>query len=61
MDIDRDDGDERQERLERMMDEFREAERRSLVKRGIELWNRTERAPRDSSHPRPGRPIPKSN
>jgi len=61
MDIDRDDAAKRRARLERMMDEFREAERRSLVKRGITLWNRTERAHRDGSLARRGRPIDKSN
>ena len=49
MGIDRDDRSERQERIERMMNEFREAERRRLVKRGIELWNRTAGAQRDST------------
>jgi hypothetical protein len=61
MAIDRDDGDERRARIERIMDEFREAERRSLLKRGIESWNRTGRAQQDKSVARPGSPVDKFN
>jgi hypothetical protein len=43
MAIDRESGDEGRARLQRVMAEFREAERRRLLKRGIELWNRSER------------------
>jgi hypothetical protein len=41
---DRTDRDERQARLDEMVDEFRAAQQRRLVKRGILLWNRTEAA-----------------
>ncbi len=44
MDVSREDGKERLARIERMLNEAREARRRRLVKRGIELWNRTEKA-----------------
>lgn len=52
----REDGDERLARLERMLNEAREARRRRLVKRGIELWNRTEKA-RKASIPSRSRPV----
>jgi hypothetical protein len=61
MAIDRDDGDERRARIERIMDEFREAERRSLLKRGIKSWNRTGRAQQDTSVARPGPRVDKFN
>jgi len=31
------------ESLERLVERFRNAEKRALVKRGIEMWTRTER------------------
>lgn len=60
MAIDRDDRDERQARIEWMMNEFEEARRRQLVKRGIALWTRTETAePNPLS--KPNRPVDKLN
>ena len=44
MPIDRNDGEERQARLDKMIEEFRAAQQRRLVKAGIVLWNRTEAA-----------------
>ena len=44
MAIDRDDSDERQARIDAMLEEFRAAQQRRLVKRGIALWNRAEAA-----------------
>lgn len=44
MAIDRNDSEERQARLDVMIDEFRAAQQRRLVKRGIVLWNRAEAA-----------------
>ena len=44
MAIDRDDSDERQARLDTMIEEFRAARERQLVKRGIVLWKRAEAA-----------------
>jgi hypothetical protein len=38
----RDNADEPQARLELMIEEFRTAEKRALLKRGITLWTRTE-------------------
>ena len=35
---------DRQARLDQMIDEFRAAQQRRLVKRGMALWNRTEAA-----------------
>jgi hypothetical protein len=40
MAIDRNDTDERQARLDAMIEEFRAAQQRRLVKQGIVLWNR---------------------
>jgi len=58
--IDRNDNEERQARLDAMIEEFRTAQQRRLVKTGIALWNRTESAqqamacvkpvPRDKVH-----------
>jgi L-ribulose-5-phosphate 3-epimerase UlaE len=42
MAIQRDDTDERQARLDWMIDEFRAAQKRQLVQRGIALRNRTQ-------------------
>ena len=39
---------EHQPGLDRMMDEFRTARQRRLVKQGIALWNRTEEAYRQA-------------
>ena len=44
MAIDRNDTDERQARLDLMIEEFRAAQQRRLVKQGIVLWNRAEAA-----------------
>ena len=41
MPIDRNDGEERQARLDKMIEEFRAAQQRRLVKAGIVQWNRT--------------------
>lgn len=51
MAIQRDDEDERQRRVDILAEQFRAAEKRALLKRGIELWTSTElgmidRAPR---------------
>ena len=60
MAIDRNDTEERQARLDWMIEEFRAAQKRRLIKVGIALWNRTEAAqqamacvqppPRDKTH-----------
>ena len=42
MAIERDALEERQVRIEKMVDEFRAARQRRLVKQGLALWNRTE-------------------
>jgi hypothetical protein len=39
----RENDDEREARLRTMMEQFRAAEKRALVKRGIALWTDTER------------------
>lgn len=44
MAIDRNDRDEREARLNALIEEFRAAQQRRLVKRGIALWNRAEAA-----------------
>jgi len=44
MAIDRNDRDEREARLNGLIEEFRAAQQRRLVKRGIALWNRAEAA-----------------
>lgn len=44
MSTDRNDGDEFQARIQALIEEFRAAQQRLLVKRGIALWNRTEAA-----------------
>ena len=43
MAIQADDKDERQIRLDLMIEQFRSAERSALIKHGITLWTRTER------------------
>jgi hypothetical protein len=60
MAVDRNDSEERQARLDWMMEEFRAAQQRRVVKAGIALRNRTEaaqqamasveRPPRDKAH-----------
>ena len=42
MGIRRDDSDERQARLELMIEQVRAAEKQALLKRGVALWTRTE-------------------
>jgi len=44
MAIDRDDRDERQARIDALIEQFRAAQQRRLVKRGIALWKRAEAA-----------------
>jgi hypothetical protein len=39
-----DDQEERAARIDRMIDDYREARQRQLVKRGIALWKRAEAA-----------------
>ena len=43
MAIQRNDTDEREARLAILIDRFRDAEKRALLKRGIQLWTRSER------------------
>jgi len=42
MAIHRDQKDEREKRIDILTEQFRAAEKRALLKRGIELWTRTE-------------------
>ena len=42
MAIQRDDDDERETRLNTMLEQIRTAEQRALLKRGITLWTQTE-------------------
>ena len=42
MAIQRDEKDERDKRIDILTEQFRAAEKRALLKRGIELWTRTE-------------------
>ena len=44
MAIDRNDRDERQARIDALIAQFRAAQERRLVKRGIALWKRAEAA-----------------
>jgi hypothetical protein len=48
MAIQRNDRDERDTRMEILIERFQEAEKRALLKRGIELWTRAERRITDS-------------
>jgi hypothetical protein len=48
--------DERRIRIEALMAEFREAERRRLVERGLALWRRTEAARHAETFRRPPPP-----
>jgi hypothetical protein len=43
MAIQRNNTDEREARLTILIERFQDAEKRALLKRGIELWTRTER------------------
>ena len=52
MAIQRDDEDERARRIDILAEQFRAAERRALLKRGIELWTSTELGMMDQA-PRP--------
>jgi hypothetical protein len=45
MAIQRDDEDERETRLNTMLEQIRTAEQRALLERGITLWTRAERHP----------------
>ena len=42
MPIDRNNTEERESRIDAMVEEFRAAQQRRLVKRGIAFWNRAE-------------------
>ncbi|MGH9253129.1 MAG: hypothetical protein ACRD3C_01010 [Vicinamibacterales bacterium] len=44
MAIDRNDRDERQARIDALIEQFRAAQQRRLVKRGLVLWKRAEAA-----------------
>ena len=57
MATDKDDADERQARIDLMIAEFRTAQHRRLLKRGIGLWKRTEAAERAKVHRPPGPPA----
>lgn len=57
MAIQRDDEDERQRRIDILAEQFRAAEKRALLKRGIELWTSTELGMMD----RAPRPVAKIN
>lgn len=52
MAIQRNEKDEREKRLDILTEQFRAAEKRALLKRGIELWTRTEIGTIDQA-PRP--------
>jgi hypothetical protein len=52
MAIQRDQTGEREERIHILTEQFRAAEKRALLKRGIELWTRTELGMIDET-PRP--------
>lgn len=47
----RDNEDERERRIEILAERLRAAEKRALLKRGIELWTRTELAMMDETPP----------
>ena len=51
MAIQRDDTDEREKRIDIMVEQFRTAEKRALLKRGIQLWTRTERTVHEAPLP----------
>ena len=54
MAIQRDATEERQARLDALIEKLRAAEKRQLLKRGIALWNRTEA---ESTHAMPAEKI----
>ena len=56
MAIDRDDRDERQARIDALIEQFRAAQQRRLVKRGIALWRRAEAAPQAMRYVEPPPP-----
>ena len=51
MAIQRDDKDEREARMDILIERFQEAEKRALLKRGIALWTQTEMQSGTSCHP----------
>ena len=53
MAIDRNDPGERQRRINAMLEEFRAAQQRRLVKRGVSFWNRIEAAHQATMLPEP--------
>ena len=55
MAIQRNDTDERNARVEMLIERFQNAERRALLKRGIELWTRTERVQVHPTAPSPAK------
>ena len=55
--IDRNDSDERQARIDSMIETFRVAQQRRLVKRGIVRWNRAEAAQAAMAWSRPQAPA----
>ena len=59
MAIDRNDRDERQARIDALIAQFRAAQERRLVKRGIALWKRAEAAQQAMAYvePRPPEKI----
>ena len=57
MAIDRSNIDERQARIEVMLEEFRAAQQRQLVKRGIAMWERAEAAQRRATWSEPRPPV----
>ena len=56
MAIDRNDSEERQARLDAMVEEFRAAQQRQLVKAEMARWNRTEAAQRAMAWVKPAPP-----
>lgn len=56
MAIDRNDRDERQARIDALIEEFRAAQQRRLVKRGIALWNRADAAQQAMTYVEPPPP-----
>ena len=56
MAIERDDADERQARIDAMIGQFREAQKRRMVRRGLALWKRAEANERAKAHRPAGLP-----
>ena len=56
MAIDRNHNEERQARLDAMIEEFRAAQQRQLVQRGIVLWTRAEAAQQARAYVAPAPP-----